>query len=50
MELGSISYQFCQKVAAWVPAMFCNFVLVKKCKLSYDSTIPKAREKLSTDL
>jgi hypothetical protein len=37
-------------VAAWFPDMFCNFYLVKNHKIVKNSTITKAREKISTDL
>jgi len=37
-------------VAAWFPDMFCNFYLVKYCKIDKNSTNTKAREKISTYL
>jgi hypothetical protein len=40
---------FCQ-VAALVPAMFCNFYLVKNHKIADNSATTEAREKMSTYL
>jgi len=37
-------------VAQWVPDMFRNFYFVKNLKIALNSTTPKAREKISTDL
>ncbi len=37
-------------MAAWFPDMFCNFYLVKNGKIAKNSTITKAREKISSDL
>ncbi len=37
-------------MAAWVPAMSCNFYIVKSSKLANNSDTTEAREKLSTDL
>jgi hypothetical protein len=45
-----LAARFCSQVAAWVPDMFCNFYLVKHHKIANNSTAPKAKEKLSTDL
>jgi hypothetical protein len=33
-----------------VPDMFCNFYLVKSCKISNNSVTTEARQNLSTDL
>ncbi len=44
---GKSAASFCRQVAAWVPDRSCNFYFVKNHK---NSTIPKASEKLSTDL
>jgi hypothetical protein len=41
---------FCYQVAAWVPAMFCNFYFVKNNKVVNNSKTTKAREKINTDL
>jgi hypothetical protein len=40
---------FCYQVAAWIPDMFCNFYLVKNCKIASNSTTTEAREN-GTDL
>jgi hypothetical protein len=36
---------FCHQVAALVPAMFCNFPLVKNYKIAHNSATTKAKEK-----
>ncbi len=36
---------FCYQVAAWVPAMFCNFYFVKNNKIVNNSKTTKARAK-----
>jgi hypothetical protein len=38
---------FCQQVAALVLDMFCNFHLLKNCKIANNSATPEAREKIS---
>jgi hypothetical protein len=37
-------------VAALVPAMFCNFYLVKNHKIAHNSATTEAREKIGTHL
>jgi hypothetical protein len=39
----------CHQVAAWDPAMFCDFYLVKNYKIAKNSTTTIAREKMNTD-
>jgi len=47
---GKSVARFWRQVAAWLPDMFCNFCLVNNHKIAKNSTTPKAREKVSTDL
>jgi hypothetical protein len=47
---GESAASFCLQVAAWVSDMFCNFYFVKNQKFADNSTITKARQKISTDL
>ncbi len=45
-----LAASFYPQVAAWVRDMFCNFYFVKNHKIAKNSTIAKAREKISADL
>jgi len=47
---GKSPASFYRQVAAWFSDMFCNFYLVKICKIAKNSTVAKAREAISTDL
>ncbi len=47
---GQSPASFYRQVAAWFSDMFCNFYLVKICKIAKNSTGTKPREKISTDL
>ncbi len=47
---GKLAASVCRQVAALVPDMFCNFYLVKKCKIAKNSTTAKAAQKMGTDL
>ncbi len=40
----------CCQVAAWFPAIFCKFNVVKNHKIAIYSAMPEAREKISTYL
>jgi hypothetical protein len=42
---GKSVSSFCRQVAAWVLEMFCNFYLVKNCKIANNWTATIAREK-----
>ncbi len=46
---GKSPSSFSHQGAAWFPDMFCNFYLVKNCKIAKNSTTSKAREKICTD-
>jgi hypothetical protein len=39
----------CHQVVAWVPDVFCNFYLVKNCRIENNSTTTNAREQIITD-
>jgi hypothetical protein len=41
---------FCYQLAAWIPNVFFNFLLVKKHNIANTSTTTEAREKISIDL
>jgi hypothetical protein len=43
---GKSAASFCRQVAALVPAMFCNFYLVKNHKITDNSATTEAREKI----
>ncbi len=47
---GKSSASFCRQVAALVPAMFCNFYIVKTHNIADKSTTTEDKEKISTDL
>jgi hypothetical protein len=47
---GKLVANYCRKVAARFPDMFCNFYLVKNHKIAKNSTTNKVREKIITDL
>ncbi len=42
---GKSAASFCHQVAALVPAMFCNFYIVKNNKIADNSATTEAREK-----
>jgi hypothetical protein len=44
---GKSAASFGRHVAAWFPYMFCKFYLVKINKIAKNTTITKAREKIS---
>jgi hypothetical protein len=47
---GKSAASFCRHGAAWFADMFCNFYSMKVHKIAKNSTISKAREKISTNL
>jgi hypothetical protein len=47
---GKSAASFCLQVAALVPAMFCNFYLVKNHEIADNSAATEGREKISSDL
>jgi hypothetical protein len=47
---GKSAASFCRQMAALVPAMFCNFYLVKNHKIADNPATTEAREKTNTYL
>jgi hypothetical protein len=42
---GKLTASFCRQVAVFLPAMFCNFYLVKNHKIAYNLATTEARKK-----
>ncbi len=41
---GKLTASFCRQVAVFLPAMFCNFYLVKNHKIAYNLATTEARK------